>query len=424
MSLNVFVSCAPGLETLLSAEIRGLIPVGFLPSPPADIEVAPGGVSFVGQVETLAHALVGLGLASRVLLRVKEFPVRHLNELETTIAELDWLAWLWPNQPFRVRSTAKKSKLYHTGAIDERVHRGVKRSLGIGKSDSVLPVSHGPVAPLTTAEQSPTPEWPEIVVRIERDQCTVSLDVSGTPLHRRGYRRNPYRAPLREDLARALVVSSGWQGQLPLWDPFCGSGTILMEAAIWAAAYPPGLLRSYALEQTRLADAQTMEQIKRERWSWRSYLQPLAATSADGPGIFLFAADADAKAVAAAQQNWAAWPWAGPPAAGPDSGAHSLVGPERRRPEITWCVADLRQLPMPTAPIAIVTNPPWGGRIHSGRDLLPLYQKLGAWRKQAGPTAKLALVAHDRELAYRTGVPLHSAFLTDSGGLKINALIE
>jgi putative N6-adenine-specific DNA methylase len=266
-------------------------------------------------------------------------------------------------------------------------------------------------------------ETPEIVIRIERDHCVVSLDVSGTPLHRRGYRRYPFRAPLREDLARALVIVSGWKGQLPLWDPFCGSGTVLIEAALWIAAYPPGLLRSFALEQTRLADPPTLQQIKADRWSWRDRLRPGVTAATDVADWRLVGVDVDGQAIAAAQQNWAAWPWEWSPRDPADS-ADRLPPLSARRPTVEWVVSDIRHLPLPASPIAVVTNPPWGGRIGGGRDLLPLYQRLGAWRKQSGPQGKLALVAHQRELAYRTGVPLHSAFLTDAGGIKINALIE
>ncbi|MDP1560250.1 MAG: hypothetical protein Q8M16_02525, partial [Pirellulaceae bacterium] len=217
MSLRLFASCAPGVEPWLASEIASLVPEQFKVTPPTEIEVVPGGVMFTGDRQTLEHALVGLGLAARLFVRIAEFPVRHLNEFEKLLSRMEWEPWLRSNEPFVVRATSKKSKLYHSGAIVERVLRAVRKSLNIVDQGSTSESS------ITRTEE----ETPCLVVRMEHDLCTISLDVSGTPLHRRGYRKNPFRAPLREDLARALVVASGWDGLSTLLDPCCGSGTIL-----------------------------------------------------------------------------------------------------------------------------------------------------------------------------------------------------
>ncbi len=244
MTLRLFASCAPGVEPWLANEICSLVPEKFGATAPTNMETVPGGVSFSGDRETLAHALIGLGLASRLLVRIAEFPVRHFNELEKMLARVEWNSWLCPGEPLVVRATSKKSKLYHSGAIEERVLRVVRKSLESIAADGRSEV------PFTRTEE----ETPSLVIRLEHDVCTISLDVSGTPMHRRGYRKNPYRSPLREDLARALIVASGWDGRSTLLDPCCGSGTILIEATMWAQGIPPGCNRSFAVVATPLGD--------------------------------------------------------------------------------------------------------------------------------------------------------------------------
>ena len=228
MKLNLFASCAPGLEQLLKDEIESLprnAPDGS-PLPATACQVRDGGVEFTGDRQTLMASLLYLGLASRLLIRVAKFHVRELSDLESRMHRLPWSGWLLPHVPREIRVTARKSRLYHTGAIAERVLRGIQTRLG----DS---------PPTTLPEQAC--QKANLVARMENDQCTLSLDASGEPLHRRGYRLSSGRAPLREDLARALVKVSSWDGTQPLLDPMCGSGTLLLEAAILQTRRPPGL---------------------------------------------------------------------------------------------------------------------------------------------------------------------------------------
>lgn len=444
MTWQIFASSAPGLERLLADEIHGLLPVDFHTSHrPSSIEVVPGGVSFGGSTETLGHALVGLGLAARVLVRVAEFPVRHLNELEKSVARLPWSDWLLPTEPVDVRASAKKSKLFHTGAIEQRVARGIERAGGpaaataeavvggqakVTAGDGAGQTAGGQAGGQTGGQTNESDEasdcvlegsgegdhrvHPGVLVRIERDRCTLSLDVSGQPLHRRGYRVNPHRAPLREDLARALVIVSGWDRIQPLVDPCCGSGTLLIEAALWANRIPPGLGRDFALEATALGDPAAIRAIKRQRLAWAE------ATVGDGR---LAGFDRDPAAIAAAQLNWQQWQTQLTRSGDFDAGPGACGG---QLPTIRWEAEDVMRLAIREAPVTWVTNPPWGDRIQPSGKLVFLYQRLGELRRQSGPASRLALITLHRELAYKTGVPLGSAFLTDAGGLKVNAFVE
>jgi putative N6-adenine-specific DNA methylase len=232
--LSAFVSCAPGLEPLLAEELEAIL--GEREDPKHAPHVVPGGVEIGCDREELAHVLVRSALGAQVLVRVASFPVRDLGALEAHVGRLGWSGFLRRDVPRRVRANAQRSRLFHTGAIEERVYRAIAERLG---------------------DDPPEAEGDDSVtlnVRMFEDRCTISIDVAGSPLHRRGYRLDPHRAPIREDLARAVVIASGWDRKRPLVDPMCGSGTLVIEAARLAVSHAAGLERSFALTRTALDD--------------------------------------------------------------------------------------------------------------------------------------------------------------------------
>jgi putative N6-adenine-specific DNA methylase len=446
MTFDCFAACAPGIETWVAAELRALCPAdrptrgthsgtpspsgqrspkesrGEEPlSPQIDVRWSPddpsnpaGGIPFHCNQAGLAHALVGSGLAARILVRVCEFSVRHLNELEKRVAELDWHQWLVPGVPRSLRVATRKSKLYHTGAIEERVARGIRRALQ-ERQDLAPQQNHGgPHVGADETEEGLESAQACVAVRLDRDRCTISLDASGTPLHRRGYRINPHRAPLREDLARALLVASGWDRHMPLLDPCCGSGTLIVEAGILAASWPPGWLRRFSIEHTRILDKQFIENVKKTRLSWGRALLDA------GPSIQLFGGDRDPAAIQAAQQNWERWPWTG--ATVTNGGTVSVLAPASLSLDLRVC--ELRDWRLKKRPLMIVTNPPWGDRIADPSSLWSIYQGLGELRRRSAEGSRLGLLTSQREFAYRTGIPLGSMFLTDAGGTKVNFFLE
>lgn len=364
---ELFISCAPGLEPWLQREVAAL---GL--DTPARQDA--GGVTLAtGHRRTIYRANLELGVATRVLLRVGRFHCRSLGELQRKATRIPWRDWLHPGL-FAVRAESRRSRLYHRDAIAERVAAAIAETLG-GPA-----VSEG--------------EVPPVLVRFENDECTLSLDTSGTPLHDRGYRREPGPAPLREDLARALVLASGWDAASPLLDPFAGVGTILIEAALLARKLPPGGRRGFAFERTALLDP-----------------------------------DAWAAVRAAAEQRAA-------------SAAPRLLGSDRRPDCITWARAnaeragvgadiELAAASLSRSPFrselahagAVVTDPPHGRRLGSADSLPKLYRALGAWLQAAPATCRIALLSGDRRLALRTGIPLTTAFLAMHGGVRVRALV-
>lgn len=376
MKLSMFASCAPGIEPWLQREICELKPASVdCDSAPTNIVQDVGGVRFEGDPLTMAHALVGLGLAARLLIRIATFPVTELSNLDSYVGRLSWTGWLKRDAPRVIRATAKKSRLYHSGAIEQRVLQGIARRM----KDSPPPVD------IDAVEQAAS-----LVVRMDRDICTISLDASGQPLHRRGYRLNPSLAPLREDLARAVVLASAWDCRRPLIDPLCGSGTLLIEAAMLASNWPPGMGRSFGIESTALVDKVSMDAVKQDRMT---RVKPMTA--------LILGSDRDERAIAAAKEN--------------------LFGLDF---PIQLAVSPLSATELPQQPLSIVTNPPWGGRVSADQHLNPLYRSIGDLRRRAQTGSSLTLVTSRRELAYKTGIPLRSAFLTDAGGTKVNAFVE
>ena len=201
-------------------------------------------------------------------------------------------------------------------------------------------------------------------------------------------------APVREDLARALVVASGWDPSTPLLDPLAGVGTIPIEAAGLALGLAPGRSRPFAFEQTALFDAGL----------WREVRAAADGRALDQP-CRVVASDRDATALAAAQAHVER------------AGVTESV--ELRRAALSEA-ADFDAVP---ARGAVVTHPPFGRRLGRGTDLAPLYRALGHLLRRLPSGWCVAMLARDRRLALRSGLPLQTAFLTDHGGLKVRALV-
>ncbi len=368
-NFELFVACLPGLETLVADECRAL-----------DVEVetprvGAGGVTAHGDGRAIAVLNLGLACASHVFLRLARFRARHFGELCRKTARVEWRRFLPPDVPFAVRATAKRSKLFHSDGLAERVASEIVAQLGTAVASEGEPV--------------------DVVVRMEDDLCTLSLDSSGRPLHERGWRLETGKAPLREDLAAALVRASGWDPDTTLVDPMCGSGTIVIEAAGRARGLAPGRLRSFAFERLTVIEPGS-DSVVRAEFARRAR----AAVSTP-----LFGSDRDAGVVALAARN--------AERAGVAADVVFTHAPVSAAPGLA----------PPTARGAVVCNPPFGKRIAAGRDLGALWQTLGTRVRALGPGWIAAFLAADRRLALRSGLPLRSAFLANHGGLRVRGLV-
>ena len=224
-SQRYFAVCAPGFEDVLLREVQAL---------PGVTDAAPdtGGVEFDGPLELVYHANLRLRSAHRVLLRLDEFLAQNYPTLFDRVRRLPWELYLGSSPSYRLHVSARTSRL--------RQHKNIAKTVRDGVRARLDPLGLRPVL---------GEEGLELHVRFHRDRCTLSLDTSGEHLHRRGYRLLTSEAPLRETLAASVLLASDWAAHDLILDPMCGSGTLLIEAALLATNTAPGLRRSFAFEQ-------------------------------------------------------------------------------------------------------------------------------------------------------------------------------
>jgi len=363
--MDALAVCTRGLEEVLDAELASL---GI-----KSRRTAKGGITFRGSTRDLYKANVWLRSASRVVVRIGRFRATTFRDLEREIATLDWDAYLDEYTLPRLRVSSGSSRLHHTGAIAERI----LKALGV---DPAFEYVEGPDAPATQA----------FVVRATHDEFTISVDASGENLHRRGWRQATAKAPLRESLAGAMVLASGWRGERPLLDPMCGSGTIAIEAALLAQGRAPGANRSFAFQQWPTFEPGTWASVRAD--------VTRAETEAAGRALpLIIAADRDAGGVAAATANAAR------------AGVADVVTIER-----SALAETLATRTAPDEPSGLIlTNPPYGARV-GGRDLRDLYATLG----RAG-TWDVGMLIANRSLAGHTKLTLDERFRTTNGGIPV-----
>lgn len=360
MTADCFAICAPGIEAVTAAELQAL---------GATIDATePGGVSFRADASLLYRANLELRTASRIVRRVAQFEARTWFELERHARKVPWGTLLGTGMVPGFDVTSRKSKLYHNRGIAERLERVVGVEGKAATSD-----------PAKVAL---------FLVRVVRDHFTISADASGELLHRRGYRQETAKAPLRETLAAAMLLGCGWDGSTALVDPFCGSGTIPIEAALLARHIPPGLDRTFAFEAWPDFDAALWERICADA---RSRIVPGAPR--------IVGSDRDAGATEAAAAN----------------AERAGVGAS----------IELRNVPLSAVealpgPGLLLTNPPYGVRIGEEKALRNLYAQLGNVARVRLPGWKVALLGANPRLEGQVGVPLREVWRTNNGGIPVH----
>jgi putative N6-adenine-specific DNA methylase len=365
MSERLFAVCAPGVEEVLAQELAGMGLAG---------EVQPGGVAFEGGISAIYRANLYARTASRVLLRLGEFFCAAFSELRKKAGRLPWEIYLKPERPVAVRVTCHKSKLYHSDAVAQRIAGAVEDRLK-------RPVQ------MVKFDEDGTLQAQLIVARLDHDLCTLSLDCSGEILHRRGYRLETAKAPLRETLAAALLLRVGYDGSQSLIDPFCGSGTIPIEAALIAARMAPGKSRRFAF----------MDWPGYDNRLWRALIGEAVAGEV-APGRPVIGSDRDEGAVRISQENaeragtagWLRF----------DRCAVSAIEPP---PGAGW----------------VITNPPYGLRISEGKDLRNLYAQLGHVLREKCTGWQVGFLCSDRALAGQTGINLEVGLRFANGGIPV-----
>jgi putative N6-adenine-specific DNA methylase len=365
-----FATCAPGLEPVLHAEIDAL---GLSKS-----ERQVGGVYFEGTLGDALRANLWLRTAVRVLMRVARFEAADADMLYARAREVEWSRFVRPTGTLIVDAHSNESALDHTLFVEQRVKDAVV---------DAMRDAHG-------ARPSVAKEHAElgIYAHLFRDRCTLLVDTSGESLHKRSWRTFQGRAPLAETLAAALVLSSQWNGRAPLLDPFCGSGTLLIEAALIAGSRAPGLFRAgFGLERWPDHDASLAARTRHEA---RALAKPVKAT--------LLGRDIDAKAVAGARANLEAAGMAD--AIAVEVGDGLALTP--RRGWNGW----------------IVSNLPYGERVGVERELAATYQRFGQWLRERCPGFHVALLVRQGPLNANLALSNPARRAVSNGGLECEML--
>ena len=228
----MFASIPPGFSNIALSEAESKL------EKVQNLHTTKGGLSFNGTIEDIVKTNILLGVPSRILIRLSKFRAENFEVLIKKISDIPFELFILKNKEIYVHATAKKSRLIHTGAIEERVKTAVRKRLEA--NESLISKNHM--------------ENPVIFVRASHDTITVSVDSSGDPLYKRGVKKLIANAPLRENLAFASILKSGFKKNRPFFDPMCGTGTFSIEAAMISQNIPPGSFREFAFKSWPVYD--------------------------------------------------------------------------------------------------------------------------------------------------------------------------
>ncbi|SFQ18853.1 putative N6-adenine-specific DNA methylase [Butyrivibrio proteoclasticus] len=322
---DLICPCHFGLESVLKKEI---IDLGY------DItEVSDGRISFAGDADAVCRANICLRTAERVLIKVGSFHAESFEDLYQGVKALAWEEFIPERGKFWVKKASSvKSKLFSPSDIQSIVKKAIVERMKQSYN--------------TDWFKEDAEEYP-IRVFFMKDEVTVALDTTGDSLHKRGYRKLESKAPIAENLAAALIMLTPWHGDRILVDPFCGSGTIPIEAAMIAAHIAPGINRHFTAEKwTNLIDPQNWDDVREEA---KEEILPDIETDIQGY-------DLDPEMVEIARIN------------AKKAGVDHLIHFQAR---------DIADLSHRKKYGFIITNPPYGERIGDQKELPSLYRTIG-----------------------------------------------
>jgi len=343
-----FAPCPRGLETALADELMKL---GALHVGPTD-----GGVAFQGPFTLGYRVCLWSRVASRVLWQLAEDEYRHEEEIYRLARNIDWPHLFSARETIRVQVDAIRSPVTSLEFVTLRV------------KDAIVDSFRAAMASRPSVNTS-MPDM-RIHVFLTAYKATVYLDLAGEALFKRGYRREGLMAPLRENLAAGMLALKGWHGQMPLFDPMCGSGTILTEAAMIAMNLAPGGQRAFAFEKMRNFDQSTFDAMRSDA----------AAASHPLPANLLFGNDMNEEAVEVTRRH-----------------LQNVAG-EAGATAVALTNQAMETLPAPAASGLLLTNPPYGERLNELADLKAWYPALGSWLKKAMAGWKACFITADRAL--------------------------
>ncbi len=339
--IKYVATCLFGLEKLLGNEIDAL---GY-----KRIETIDGRVTFEGDISATARANINLRYAERLYILIGEFPAKSFTELFDGVTALEWENFISKNDAFPVKGHAIKSTLFSVPDCQSIIKKAIADRLGR-------------IYSVKWFEETGVKYQVEFF--IFKDIAYLYIDTSGTTLHKRGYRPAAGAAPLRETLAAAIAATARPREDVLLWDPFCGSGTILTEAAMLMTNRAPGLERSFAAEEFPFVSKSIWDDARNEA---RSNIITDSVFEAWG-------SDIDTEVLEYAKEN------------------AKRAGVEKH---IRFFECDARKIERPDRRGTIVSNPPYGERLMELSEVEVLYREIGEKFRSFSPWQVYILTSHE-----------------------------
>jgi putative N6-adenine-specific DNA methylase len=387
--------CAVGAEKVVSNELKKLAPRAAENAAKSSVtgytvlESGFGKVRFTTDLPGLYRALLSLRAADRLLLEAGIFPAGDFDALFEGARNIAWENLIPRGMGLTVgKVRTNRSTLKAETTIQAMVHKAAAERLcnryGISRLPEAVKHEGSPPARASggTGPGLRGPAQAELRVYLEKDQASVLLDISGAPLFKRGYRREGGPAPLRESTAAAIILLSGWRRKFPFYDPFCGSGTIVIEAAMYAWDLAPGLGRNFTLSELAIGNRKTEEALRRELAEKADYSRTIRIHGSD--------ADEKAAALAAANLRWAL--------ALPGRMLGVAKDATTLPPGISIEALAMDKAKAPVSPPGetqdagfLITNPPYGRRLGDPAEAEQRYREMAVLGKSF-PGWKLALI--------------------------------
>jgi putative N6-adenine-specific DNA methylase len=345
--MNYVCPCLLGLEGLIAEELRRMGAAG--------VAAENGRVFFSGDADICARANIGLRCAERVQLVIGQFSAVTFDELFEGTKALPWEEWIGPQDTFPVKGYCLNSQLMAMSACQSIIKKAVAERLtqkyGIAWFEETGAVR-------------------QIQFSLMKDRVLLTIDTSGQGLHKRGYRKDAGEAPLKETLAAALCLLSKLRPYHTLYDPMCGSGTILIEGALIACNAAPGIGRPFAAERWEQIPAQVWVRERERAVDFRRVPN----------GFYAYGSDTDTAALALAEKNAAT------------AGVAELL---------TFTAADVKDFRMQTERGTLITNPPYGERLGDETEAARLLQTLGkVFPREKGKSYTVISPAEDFEALF------------------------
>ncbi|MEO1998815.1 MAG: class I SAM-dependent RNA methyltransferase [Planctomycetaceae bacterium] len=341
-SLDLMATTAFGLEAVVARELKQL---GY-----PDQQVSDGRIVFAGTQLAVCRANLWLRSAERVLIRIAEFEARDFGELFDKTHAIPWAEWLPETAEFPVAGKSSRSQLHSVPHCQSIVKKAIVERLKDTYHRSQFEET-GPVFRLEVA--------------LVKDRVTLSLDTSGQGLHKRGYRSSGGVAPLKESLAAALIQLSHWNRDRTLVDPFCGTGTLPIEAAMIGRNLAPGIQRQFDSEDWPWISAQ----------SWQEARTEARDVARDNLGAPIIGMDCDARVLNSSRAHARA--------AGVDADIH-------------FQQSDIKQFNSSRQYGCVITNPPYGERLGDRQTAGTLYREMSDRFRSLDTWSMYILTSHPR----------------------------